>query len=122
MGTTNSLRGHSSINNRGIFYLTIQNFLPQRTFISRVILVIKKNMDSDPLLIVSCKLSEYSKLLEDHYQDLTHSLDMQQQMTSGNTHTQGVTSALKDSILFHTAENMMVDLLHTFPEGIITYE
>jgi UDP-N-acetylglucosamine transferase subunit ALG13 len=86
--------------------------------------ILKKNVDSDPLLIVSCKLSEYSKLLEDHYQDLTHSLDMQQQMTSGNTHTQGVTkeSALKDSILFHTAENMMVDLLHTFPEGIITYE
>jgi hypothetical protein len=81
-------------------------------------------MDSDPLLIVSCKLSVYSKLLENHYQDLTHSLDVQQQMTSGNTHTQGVTNeiALKDSILFHTAENMMVDLLHTFPEGIITYE
>jgi hypothetical protein len=43
MGTTNSIRGHSSIHNREIFYFTIQNFLPQRTFISRVILVIKKN-------------------------------------------------------------------------------
>ena len=31
-------------------------------------------------------------------------------------------SALNDSIFFHTAENMIVDLLHIFPEGILPYE
>ena len=45
-------------------------------------------------------------------------------MESETTHTRGVKhdSALNDLIFFHTAENMMVDLLHIFPEVILPYE
>ena len=46
---------------------------------------------------------------------------VQEQMESETTHTRGVKhdSALNDLIFFHTAENMMVDLLHIFLEGIL---
>ncbi len=53
----------------------------------------------------------------------SHINDVQEQMISGRTHTRGVKndSGLNESLFFHTAKNMMVDLLHIFPEGILPY-
>ena len=47
-----------------------------------------------------------------------------EQKISSQTHVRGVKneSVLNESMYFHVAENMMVDLLHIFPEGIISHE
>lgn len=193
MGTTNPLRGHSSIHNVGIFYFTIQNLPPHfntcfpnvhlfsvcysgdlkkygfRPVLERFMkdiniletsgiqinvagrgqvnffgslsqfsgdclaineifgLVCDFSHDYHCSMCYCSKISMSSFFTEDKFElrsRNSHALDVREQTLSGQIHVRGVKaeSVLNESLYFHTAENMMVDLLHIFPEGIQPYE
>jgi hypothetical protein len=185
MGTTNPLRGHSSIHHVGIFYFKIQNlpfhfntcfpnvhllavcytgdlkkygfrpiiekfrkdikiletigvqiYIPGRrevTIFGSIsqfcgdFLVINEifglvcdfSHDYHCSMCYCTKDSLNSFFREDNFvlrSKISHTIDVQEQIESETTHSRGVKheSALNDSIFFHTAENMMVDLLAAY--------